>query len=120
MSAGGNLLPRRPLTADHLPSRPPPASQRRAATAGGTRGPSEGLHEGLALGKGGRGKSATPQPTAGPRGRDRQAPLPQPSGGDTRGPERPPPLPPTPQERKEADRRDGGPAPPLKRPLHPG
>ena len=37
------------------------------------RGPSEGLHEGPALGRGRRGKGATPQPVAGPRGRDRHA-----------------------------------------------
>ena len=43
-SAGGNLLPRSPLTGDSEPSRPPRAGQRRATTAGGMRGPSEGLH----------------------------------------------------------------------------
>ena len=58
------------------------------------RGPSEGLHEGPTLGRGGRGKSATPQSTAGPRGRDRQAAPPRPSGGGARGPEDPPTPPP--------------------------
>ena len=51
-------------------------------------------------------------------------PPPRPSGGGARGPEGPPqsPLPPPSQaqERTEADGRNGGPAPPLKRPLHPG
>ena len=95
-SAGGNLLPRSPLTADRRPGRPPPAGQRRATTAGGTRGPSEGLHEGPALGRGGQGKSATPQLTAGPRGRDRKAAPPRPSGGGARGLEGPPHSPPLP------------------------
>ena len=87
------------------------------------RDPSEGLHEGPALGRGGRGKGATPQPMAVPRGRDRHAaPPPWPSGGGARGPEGPPHSPPPPtqaHERTEADRRNGGPAPPQKRPLHP-
>ena len=48
-SARGGPLPRSPLTADRRPSRPPPASQRRAATAGGAGDPSEGLREGPAL-----------------------------------------------------------------------
>ena len=39
-------------------------------------------------------KSATPEPTAGPRGRDRQAAPPRPSGGSARGPEGPPRAPP--------------------------
>ena len=50
-------------------------------------------------------------------------PPPRPSGGGARGPEAPPHSPPPPtqaHERTEADRRNGGPAPPLKRPLHPG
>ena len=51
-------------------------------------------------------------------------PPPRPSGGGTRGPEGPPHSPPPPpsqaQERTEADRRNGGPARPPKRPLHPG
>ena len=51
-------------------------------------------------------------------------PPPRPSGGGARGPKGPPhspPLPPTQaQERTEADQRKGGPAPPPKRPLHPG
>ena len=89
------------------------------------RGPSEGLHEGPAPGRGGQGKGATPQPMAGPRGRDgHAAPPSRPSGGGARGPEAPPhsPLPPPTQaqERTEADRRNGGPTPPPKRPLHPG
>ena len=59
------------------------------------RGPSEGLHEGPALGRGGRGQSATPQPMAGPRGRDRHAaPTPdrqEAAPGDQRAPLTPPP-----------------------------
>ena len=85
---------------------------------------SEGLHEGPALGRGGRGKGATPQPMAGPRGRDRHAahlPAVRRRRQGTRGPL---PLPPPPpiqvHEQTEADRRNGGPAPPPKRPLHPG
>ena len=104
-SAGGNLLPRSPLTADRQPSRPPPAGQSRATIAGETRGPSEGLHEGPTLGRGGRGKSATPQPTAGPRGRDRQAASPRPSGGGARGPDSPPHSPPLPLRPKSGRRR---------------
>ena len=73
-------------------------------TAGGMRGPSEGLHEGPALGRGGRGKGATPQPMAGPRGRDRHAAPPPPgrqeaSPGDQRAPPTPPPPPPQARER---------------------
>ena len=97
------------------PSRPPLDGQCRATTAGGTRGPSEGLHEGPTLGRGGREKSATPQPTAGSRGRDRQAAPPRSSGAGARGPEgppHPPPPPPQARERTEAHRKDGGPAPP--------
>ena len=59
------------------------------------RGPSEALHEGAALGRGGRGKGATPQPIAGPRGRDRHAAPPpgrqEASPGDHRAPPTPPP-----------------------------
>ena len=90
------------------------------------RGPSERLHEGPALGRGQRGKDATPEPMAGPRGRDRHAAPPPPARqeaapGDQRAPPTPPPPPPTQaQERTEADRRNGGPAPPPKRPLHLG
>ena len=40
--------------------------------------------------------------------------------GDQRAPSTPPPPPFQTQERTEADRRNGGPAPPPKRPLHPG
>ena len=51
-------------------------------------------------------------------------PPPRPSGGGARGPEGPPHPPPPPpshaQERTEANRRNGGPASPPKRPLHPG
>ena len=52
-------------------------------------------------------------------------PPPRPSGGGARGLEAPPHSPPPPpltqaQERTEADRRNSGPASPLKRPLHPG
>ena len=88
------------------------------------RGPSEGLHRGPALGRGGRGKGATPQPMAGPRGRDRHAAPPpgrqEAAPGDQRAPPTPPPPPTQAQERTEADRRNGGPAPPPKRLLHPG
>ena len=88
------------------------------------RGPSEGLHEGPALGRGGRGKGATPQPMAGPRGRDRHAAPPlgrqEASPGDQGAPPTPPPPPTQAQERTEPDRRNRGPTPPPKRPLHPG
>ena len=51
-------------------------------------------------------------------------PPPRPSGGVARGPEgpphSPPPSPTQAPERTEADRRNGGPTPPPKRPLHPG
>ena len=47
-------------------------------------------------------------------------PPPGPSGAGARGPEAPRPPPTQAQERTEADRRNGGPAPPPKRPLHPG
>ena len=62
---------------------------------------------------------------AGPRGRDRHAAPPPPAvrrrRQGTRGP--PPTLPPPPtqvQEGTEADKRNGGPTPPSRRPLHPG
>ena len=58
------------------------------------RGPSEGLHEGPALGRGGRGKGATPQPMAGPRGRDRHAAPPTAVRRRRQGTRAPPPLPP--------------------------
>ena len=75
------------------------------------RGPSEGLHEGGALGRGRRGKGATPQPMAGPRGRDCHAapPPPRPSGGVPRGPEGPPHSPPP---SHTGPRAGGGAAPP--------
>ena len=61
---------------------------------------------------------------AGPRGRDRHAAAPSPVRRRRQGTRGPPPLPPPPptraQERAEADRRNGGPASPPKRPLHPG
>ena len=60
------------------------------------RGPSEGLHEGPALGRGGRGKGATPQPMAGPRGRDRHAAPPPGRQEASPGDQRPPPTPPPP------------------------
>ena len=59
------------------------------------RGPSEGLRENPALGRGGRGKGATPQPVAGPRGQDCHAAPPpgrqEASPGDQRAPPTPPP-----------------------------
>ena len=55
------------------------------------RGPSESLHEGPALGRGGRGKGATPQPMAGPQGRDRHPGRQEASPGDQRAPPTPPP-----------------------------
>ena len=61
------------------------------------RGPREGLRENPALGRGGRGKGATPWPMAGPRGQDCQAP--PPPFADRRhrqGTKGPPPLPPPP------------------------
>ena len=55
------------------------------------------------------------RPCRPPLGRRKAAP------GDQRAPPTPPPPPLTQaQERTEADRRNGGPAPPPKRPLHPG
>ena len=85
-------------------------------TAGGTSGPSEGLHEGPALVRGGSGKGATSQPMAGPRGRDRHAAPPSAVKRRRQGTGGPPPLPPPPatqaQERTEAERRKGGPDPP--------
>ena len=54
-----------------------------------------GHSEGPALGRGGRGKGATPQPMAGPRGRDRHAAPPpgrqEAAPGDQRAPPTPPP-----------------------------
>ena len=82
------------------------------------RGPSEGLHGGPALGSGGRGKGATPQPMAGPRGRDCHAAPPplRPSGGVARGPEAPPHSPPP---SHSGPRAGGGAAPPAPPPPHP-
>ena len=78
------------------------------------RGPIEGLHEDPALGRGGRGKGATPQPMACPRGRDCHAPPPpgrqEASPGDQRTPPTPPPLPLRPKSGR------GAPPPP---PPHP-
>ena len=74
-------------------------------TAGGTRGPSEGLHEGPALGRGGWG-----------RGRDRHAAPPsavwrRPQG--TRGPPPPPPpLPLRPKSRRRQTEDTAAPDPP--------
>ena len=68
------------------------------------RGPSEDLHEGPALGRGGRGKGATPQPMAGPRGRDCHAAPPPLSEGGARGPEGPPHSPPLPLRPKSGQR----------------
>ena len=71
------------------------------------RGPSEGLHEGPALVRGGRGRGATPQPMTGPWGRDRHAAPPpgrqEAAPGDQRAPPTPPPPPTQAQERTEAD-----------------
>ena len=64
--------------------------------AGGTRGPSEGLHKGPTVGRGGRGKSATPQPTAGLRGRDCTCRAHSAVRGRRQGTREPPPLPPPP------------------------
>ena len=78
------------------------------------RGPSEGLRENLALGRGGWGKGATPQPMAGPRGQDCHAAANPPLGrqeaspGDQRAPPNPPPPPPPTHARERA----GGAAPP--------
>ena len=116
-SVGGNLLPRSPVTTDREPSRPPPAGQRRATTAGGMRGPSEGLHEGPALGRGGRGKGATPQLMAGPRGRDCHAAPPPPAVRRRRqGTRGPPPLPPPLPLRPESGKGGGPPTPPPRTP----
>ena len=61
---------------------------------------------------------------AGPRGRDRHAAPPSAVRWRRKGTGGPPPLPPPSpsqaQARTETDRRNGGPAPPPKRPLHPG
>ena len=68
------------------------AGQRSATMAGGMRGPGEGLHEGPAPSRGGRGKGATPQPMAGPRGRDRHAAPPPRRQEAAPGDQRPPPT----------------------------
>ena len=70
------------------------------------------LRENPALGRGGRGKGATPRPMAGPRGQDcHAAPPPRPTGGIARGPKGPPDSPPPPPT--QARERAGG------RPPHP-
>ena len=76
------------------------------------RGPSEGLREDPALGRGGRGKGATPQLMAGPRGQDCHAAPPPPPGRQEASPgdQRAPPTPPPPTQAPE---RAGG------RPHHP-
>ena len=58
------------------------------------RDPSEGLHGGPALGRGGRGKRAIPQAMAGPRGRDRHAAPPPAVRRRRQGTRGPPPVPP--------------------------
>ena len=77
------------------------------------RGPSEGLHEGPALGRGGRRKGATPQPMAGPRGRDCHAAPPLAVRRRRQGTRGPPPLPPPPptQAREQAGGRPPHPPP---------
>ena len=85
-------------------------------TAEGMRDPSEGLHEGPALGRGGRGKGATPQPMAGPRGRDRHAAPPpgrqEAAPGDQRAPHTPPPLPLRPVSGRRQTEETAAPHPP--------
>ena len=79
------------------------------------RGPSEGLHEGPALGRGGRGKGATPQPMAGPQGRDCHAAPPPPAVRRRRqGTRGPPPLPPPPAP-SQLGSHGRGPPPPRSR-----
>ena len=79
------------------------------------------MRENPVLGRGGRGKSATPWPMAGPRGQDCQA-APPPPLADRRhrqGTKGPPPLPPPPPplpHRPESGRGGGPPTPP---PPHP-
>ena len=82
------------------------------------RGPSEGLHEDPALGRGGRGKGATPQPMAGPRSQDCHAAPPPPAVRRRhQGTKGPPPLPPPLPHRPESGR-GGAPPPPSPR-THP-
>ena len=81
------------------------------------RDPSEGLHEGPALGRGGRGKGATPQPVAGPRARDCHAAPPpgrqEAAPGDQRAPPlSPPPLPLRPMSRRRQTEKTAAPHPP--------
>ena len=81
------------------------------------RGPSEALQEGPALGRGGRGKGATPQPMAGPRGRDCHA-APPPAVRRRRQEIRgPPPLPPPSHSVPRAGGGAAPPPPPLAPPL---
>ena len=80
------------------------------------RDPSKGLHEDPTLGRGGRGKGATPQPMAGPRGQDcHAAPPPRPSGGIARGPEGPPHSLPPPPHPPQLVSHGSGPPPPRSR-----
>ena len=62
--------------------------------AGGAGDASEGLHEGLSQGRGGRGKGATPQPTAGPPEPEPPGRPPAAVGGRRQGTRGPPSLPP--------------------------
>ena len=74
------------------------------------RGPSEGLRENPALGRGGRGKGATPRPMAGPRGQDCHAAPPPGRQEASPGDQRAPPTPPPPSH--TGPRAGGGAAPP--------
>ena len=95
-----------PLTADpHGRPQPASAAQRRLGEQGTPARACTRVW--LSQDREGRRKSATPW------GRNHKPPPPRPSGGGARGPEAPPPSPPPQaQERTEADRRDGSPAPP--------
>ena len=78
------------------------------------RGPREGLRENPALGRGGRGKGATPPGrwlTPGARTAKPPPPPPWPTGGIARGP-KPPPTPPPLPHRPESGRGGGPPTPP--------
>ena len=82
------------------------------------RGPGEGLREHRVLGRGGRGKGATPWPMAGPRGQDCQAaPPPLADRRHRRGTKGTPPLPPPPPT--QARERAGGWPPHPPPPPHP-
>ena len=76
------------------------------------RGPCEGLHEDPALGRGGRGKGATPQPMAGPRNQDCHAAPPPAVRRRHQGTKGPPPLPPPPPPAQARERAGGRPPPP--------